>query len=444
MRAESIDPASFRALPPARVVELGRGWSGNTVNTVVFRCHGLTSSGPRQFGAYYIDAGRMVVFSRDAAGGLVQKTELTGQFKVQDAHDSISVGIDRLGYIHLAYDHHGSPLHYRRSLRHLDVSQFGPEIAMVGKDESQITYVSFIESAHGERPLLCLYRTGYAGRGDALLNAYDEGSGTWTRLANPLLSGSKQQPWTSSPYWNQPAVAPDGALELTFCWRTHPLCGDLQRVNNINIDIVRSPDWGQSWTTSRGLALRLPVTQVNAETILGLPPGSNLINQTGCAVDTQGNVHVVFYADDENGIPQYQHVWGRRGVWRRSILPCRTVAFALEGVGSLQLPISRPDIVIDDLDRAYVVFRADFTAQRMAVLRLEPPDYRFAPADIRILWDTDIGHTEPVIDRQRWAMEKTLSMLLQRNEQPDHDAGVETGSAAVFIADWNLGRDWSL
>jgi BNR repeat-containing family member len=440
MRGPAATPP--RLLPPQAVLDVGRGFSGNTINTVVFRSQGLVTAGDRQFGAYYADAQSIVLFARDLGSGELKTARLEGRYNISDAHDSISLGIDRAGHLHLAYDHHGSALHYRRSLRPFDIGGFGPEVPMLGRDEGQVSYVSFIAAPLGDRPLLCLYRTGYAGRGDAVLNAFDEQGQGWSRVAGPLLSGSQHKPWTSSPYWNHPATDAEGNLWLSFCWRTHPLEGERQLVNNIGIGIARSPDWGTSWQTSRGVGLGLPLTQVNAETMVGVAPGSNLINQTGCAVDGAGRVHVVYYADDEHGIPQYHHAWGRAGVWRTQAISARTADFALEGKGTLQLPMSRPDVVIDELDRVYVVFRADITAQRMAVLRLDPPDYRFLGSQLRLLWDTDLGHTEPVIDRGRWQREKVLSMLLQHAEQPDHEGSVADASARLFVADWALGNDW--
>lgn len=433
----------WRTLLPRDVADVGRGFSGNTINTVVFRSHGLVTSGDCQFGAFYEDAHTLVLFARHTVSGEVQRARLVGDYNVADAHDSISLALDRAGHLHLAYDHHGSALHYRRSVRPLDITEFGPEQPMTGLDEKQVTYVSFIAAPLRDRPLLCLYRSGYAGRGDALLNAFDERTGQWTRVGTtPLLSGAQNKPWTSSPYWNHPAVDAEGGLWLTFCWRSHLLEGERQLVNNVGIGVARSPDWGARWQTSRGVDLRLPLTQVNAETMIGVPPGSNLINQTGCAVDRAGRLHVVYYADDEHGIPQYHHAWGRAGRWQQQVISQRTLDFALEGAGSLRLPMSRPDVVIDEHDRVYVVFRADVTAQRMAVLRLDPPDYRFVANQLRVLWDADVGFAEPVIDHPRWAREKVLSMFLQHNDQPDHDIGMVDARARAFVADWALGDDW--
>jgi len=76
-------------------------------------------------------------------------------------------------------------------------------------------------------------------------------------------------------------------------------------------------------------------------------------------------------------------------------------------------------------------------------MRLTPPEYTPHQSEIRILWDTNVAFTEPVIDHVRWAREKILSMLMQRNDQPAYDIGMEPTSANVFVLDWNLGKDWN-
>lgn len=152
-------------------------------------------------------------------------------------------------------------------------------------------------------------------KGTARIKTYDEATQTWTNHPQPILSGAEQKPWTSNAYWNHPAVGTDGSLHLSFVWRTHTL-GEEQRINNINIGYACSYDNGLSWQTSHQRPYKLPITQVNAETIYPVSPGSNLINQTSMALDSQNHPHIVFYADDPDGIPQYQHLWFDGKVWR--------------------------------------------------------------------------------------------------------------------------------
>jgi hypothetical protein len=291
-------------------------------------------------------------------------------------------------------------------------------------------------------PLLFLYRDGAAARGALRIKAWSAKRKSWTDRQTPILSGAEQRPWTSSPYWNHPAVGRDGMIHLSFVWRTDFLGKD-KRVNNIDVDYARSPNRGQRWYSSLGREFALPITQVNSETVWPVSPGSNLINQSSMALDSKGHPHIVFYADDPGGIPQYQHLHFDGLVWRHRVISLRRKRFALKGAGTLRIPISRPEIVIDALDRVYVIYRGDLSGDRMVAQRLLPDDYEPNPQDIEVLWDEPLGQAEPIVDRERWEKDGILSMLIQRNYQTGRDrGGGEAKFETVFIADWDLAAMW--
>jgi hypothetical protein len=408
-------------------VELGPAWAANSVNTVIFRHHAVLCDGPYQFTAVYVDPNTMRLVRRDLIDGGVEHATLAGQFTLGDAHNSISLGIDRSGYLHLCYDHHGGPLHYRRSEMPHDISRWSDETVMTGAHEDRVTYPTFIHqhAPDGERrPLLFLYRDGRHNRGHARLKEYDERSRAWTDRAVPVVSGADQRPWTSNPYWNHPATDRQGGLHLSFVWRTHAI-GAEGRVNNINVAYARSVDGGVDWVTSRGLPYQLPITPVNVETALGVSPGDNLMNQCSMAADSQCRPHVVFYANDPDGIPQYQHLWfdGRR--WLNTVLPTREAGFNLEGGGTLPVPMSRPEVLIDRDDNLLVIYRTDTAANRLVATCLKAPAYEPDMSRTVVLWDEDLGFAEPIVDRVRWQRDGVLTMLIQHNKQVIEDRPVE-------------------
>lgn len=426
-------------LKPVRVIKLGDGWSGNTVNTVICRHHGILTWNNLQFTAFYSQEGNIRFAKRDLKSNQIDITELPGTYNPSNAHNSISMGIDKKGFLHISYNQHVGPLHYRRSKTPLSIHQWTDELQMTGKREDRVTYPTFIMSnkSTDRAGLLFLYRNGYSGKGDACLKEYNESLLEWYDIQPCILSGSKQKPWTSSPYWNHPTIDKLGRLHLTFVWRIWPL-GSEKRIVNLNIDYAVSMDWGHTWLSSRGLKFRLPITQVTSETIHAVPPGSNLINQCSSAVDSHGRPHIVFYADDFNGVPQYQHLWFDGREWRCCVVSDRTKPFDLEGGGTLQIPMSRPEIVIDKTDQVYVIYRCDTTGDRMVATRLIPPRYEKNSSETKILWEESLEFAEPVLDRMRWVKEQILSMLIQRNSQPDHDSGVSPHAEPVYIVDWDL------
>ena len=431
-------------IPPIFVRTVGNGWASNTINTVIFRHHGIFSANNLQIGAFYTAEGNLRLIKRDLSNDQVEFFDIVEDFNLFDAHNSISMAFDSEGYIHISYDMHSNGLSYRRSTTPWSITHWSDELLMTGKKEKFVTYPTFIMpiAKKEDTPLLFLYRYGKSGKGDACLKKYDADIQKWFDIEPCFLSGSQQRPWASNPYWNHPAIDSEGNIHLAFVWRTHSL-GPKRKINNINIDYAMSQDWGITWSTSKGEEFRLPITQVNSETVLAISPGTNLINQSGSAVDSKGFKHVVFYADDENGIPQYQHLWFNGKRWQNKVISKRDSAFDLEGGGTLQIPISRPDIVIDDQDRVYVIYRGDLTDNRLAVTRLLPPNYNFEGGkQTHILWKESVEFAEPVIDHLRWGKEKILSMLVQKNFQPPHDKNIMPKFEPVYIMDWDIITSW--
>lgn len=414
-------------------IDLGEAWAGNTVNTVIFRHHGLLTVNNSQVTAFYVDSKTLRIVQRNLADNSTQNYDLLGEYNLKDAHNSISLAADREGHWHMSYDHHGTRLKYRRSLQAMDVTAWSDELSMTGKNEEKVTYPTFIMPIN-DNPLLILYRDGSWKQGTAYLKYYDEALQEWIDYPQPILSGAEQKPWTSNAYWNHPVIDLNGNLHLSFCWRTDYF-GEEKLISNINIDYAKSYDGGYHWYTSKNQPYQLPITQVNSETVWPISPGSNLINQTSMALDSQGYPHIVFYANDEQSVPQYQHIWFNGIKWQQTYASNRKEAFTLSGGGTLQIPISRPDLVIDEQDNVYVIHSGQETQQKMAATFLPAPHYVFDTDNIQILYDETIGYAEPIIDHLRWQQEKVLSLLVQHNDQPNGDIGHNTINSPIFIVD---------
>ena len=420
--------------------DLGQAWSSNTVNTVIFRHHGILTWGGYQYTAFYVDEATLRVVRRTLANNHIATHDLAGQYNLRDAHNSISLGIDSAGHLHISYDHHATKLRYRRSSHPNAIADWTDEIAMTGVNEDRVTYPTFILPRAGY-PLTMLYRDGVHNKGSARIKTYDEQTRNWTDRPTPILSGADQKPWTSNAYWNHPAIGSDGSLHLSFVWRTDSI-GEQQLVNNVNIGYAWSPDNGLSWFTSRGQPCKLPMTQVNAETVWPVSPGSNLINQTSMALDSHNRPHIVFYANDSQGVPQYQHIWFDGEAWHQQYFSARTQPFTLQGGGTLQIPISRPEILIDSQDCVYAVYRGDLSGNRMVVSKLlgiqASREAAHAQDNPTCLWPETVDYAEPVIDRTRWCESQMLTMLLQRNQQPNGDLAHQESAAPVWLVDFSL------
>ncbi|WP_141441390.1 BNR repeat-containing protein [Vreelandella titanicae] len=420
-------------------IDLGSAWAGNTINTVIFRHHGVVSSNGYQFTAFYVDENTLSVVKRRLSDNLIEKHCLLGQYNLKDAHNSISLGIDRAGHIHISYDHHSSKLKYRRSHNSLDISSWSNELSMTGANEQKVTYPTFVLPKN-DSPLLMLYRDGSWKKGNAYLKFFDEDDKRWKDYPLPILSGAYNNPWTSNAYWNNPVVDEYGCLHLSYVWRTDYF-SDKQLVNNINIGYAKSYDNGCTWQTINDKPYKLPITQVNSDVIWPVAPGSNLINQCSMAVDSKGFPHIAFYSNDENGVPQYQHIWYTGTIWKHGYVSNRKEGFKLAGGGTLKIPMSRPAIIIDKEDNVFIFFRSDETAQRMAVCCLKSPYYSSVNMTYKIIWDYSLEQSEPVFDFSRWCEENILTLFIQKNQQPNGDLVHVDEFENVFLVDCVITRN---
>ena len=412
---------------------LGMAWAGNTINTVIFRHHGVITHKGVQYTAFYVNLKTLRLVKRNLSNEAVQTYDLYGDYNLWDAHNSISLAVDRADHLHISYDHHSSKLRYRRSLEPMEIKAWTEECPMTGKNEERVTYPTFI-LPRTEYPLTMLYRDGASNNGRALLKTFDEASQNWTDHPQPVITGAGQKPWTSNAYWNHPVVDSKGHLHLSFVWRTHSL-GQEKIVNNVNICYALSEDNGLTWRTSLGRECQLPMTPVNAETIHAVSPGSNLINQCSMAVDSKCFPHIAFYSNDQNGIPQYQHLRFDGKRWHHQIISERSQYFSLAGGGTLQTLMSRPEIIVDVNDNAYIIYRGDISQDRLVATKLDFPNYVWLSENTRILWPDNIGYAEPIIDRQRWNDENILSILIQANDQPPHDIDHKEQQRQVDLVD---------
>ncbi|HFU75699.1 MAG TPA: hypothetical protein ENK66_05565 [Arcobacter sp.] len=416
------------------IVNLGKAWAANTINTVIFRHHGIVTRENYQYTAFYLNEQTIKIIRRDLIDSKkLDIYELNGSYNLNDAHNSISLGVDQKGYIHISYDHHGSKLHYRKSLKPFEISQWTDELAMTNQNEENVTYPTFISPSETS-PLMLMYRSGIWKKGSTFLKYYDEALEKWFDYPKPILSGSHQQPWTSNAYWNHPVIDSYGCLHLSYCWRTDYL-DDNQLINNMNINYAKSYDNGYSWLTSKNMNYKLPITQTISEVVWAIPSQSNLINQTSMAIDSLGNPHIVYYSNDKNGIPQLQHLWFNDEEWKRDFISERKEPFILSGGGTLELPISRPEILIDRDDNVYVIYRSKETDNKLILLYLNAPAYKFTEGDTIILYDEPVGQSEPIIDRDRWEKENILSLLVQYNLQPNGDMQTKEIFRDVKIVD---------
>ena len=266
--------ATFESFP------VGPAWSGHRVNFDFIRRDG------RQFVAYY-DADRRITLAarrdgearwhlarpegapRDSQGRKPYEPDQPHRTNLLpwDSHNSLNLGIDRDGHLHLSGNLHNDPLVYYRSREPWDIESMERLDRMIGRDEERCTYPRFLEGPSGE--LLFRYRDGQSGAGRDLYNRYDPDTGEWSRLLEkPLLDGGGE----ANAYASEPLRGPDGRFHLIWVWRDTGDCA-----TNHDLSYMRSADMVH-WENVRGEALSLPVGLEAPAVVDPVPPGGGLLN----------------------------------------------------------------------------------------------------------------------------------------------------------------------
>lgn len=408
-----------------RLVPVSEGWAKNQVNAVIFRKNSVTTFKKHQFTAFY-NKDSKVVLARRRLGSKnweISQTQFSGN--TSDAHNSISLAVDGRGFLHLAWNHHNTPLQYSRSLRAQSL-QMADQSTMTGQRETRVTYPEFYTLPNGN--LLFFYRDGASGNGRLIVNFYDVKTRNWTRLQDNLIDGQGER----SAY-PQIAVDDAGAIHLSWVWRE---TADV--ATNHDLCYAKSTDGGKTWFKSTGEKYSLPVTAATAEYVWRIPPGSELINQTSMAADSRGNPYIATYwRTKDTTVPQYQLVYSDGNAWKRAQISARATAFSLSGQGTKKIPISRPQVVVDSRfgnTKVFVVFRDAERGSRVSVAiseNLEKNVWR-----TRDLTETEVGMWEPTFDQNLWNRQKTLHLFVQKVGQGDGEALEELAPQMISILEW--------
>lgn len=405
-------------------IPVGNGWSSNSVNTVKFRKNALTTFKDFQFIAYYGSDGSVILGKRklNSTNWEIVKTPYSGN--VKDAHNTISIAIDGDGYLHISWDHHDTKLRYAKSKSPLSLD-LDKEESMTGIAEQKVTYPEFHNLPNGN--LLFFYRSGASGRGNMILNLYAVKDKKWSQLQSNLLNGEEQR----SAYW-QAKVDKKGTIHLSWVWRES---WDVS--TNHDICYARSFDGGLTWEKSNGEKYNLPITVASAEIAWKIPEKSSLINQTSMIADENGNPYIANYWS-ENGIPQFQIVYLENGIWKKTNTGFRKTSFYLGGGGTKKIPISRPDLLIEEKGKnrnLYLLFRDSERENKVSIAYTNLGQN--APWKVTDLTSDSIGEWEPNYDISLWEKQKKLHIFLQNVNQVDGEGLAKSEPTMVRVLEVN-------
>lgn len=400
-----------------RLSEVGKGYSGTSVNTTIFRNNSVVSHNGVQFTAYYDSTGTVIIGRRKLNSDKWQLTRTQYKGNIKDAHNVICIMVDGDGYLHMAFDHHGHKLKYCRSVAPMS-TEMGPLEPMVGKNEDNVTYPEFYRYADGD--LMFAYRDGSSGNGNMVMNSYSVKDRKWTRVQTNLIDGEGKR----NAYW-QMCVDKDGVIHVAWVWR------ETAAVNtNHDMCYARSYDKGVTWKRTDGSTYDLPINTGNAEYAFKIPQNSELINQTSICADKEGNPCIATYwRSADSDVPQYRIVWHDGQDWHSQQVSQRTTPFSLSGVGTKMIPISRPKVAICK-DKVYYIFRDSERGSKVSVAVADSmAATEWKTSD---LTDFPAGSWEPSIDSELLKKGR-LHIFVQTTAQGDGEKVVDMRPQPVYI-----------
>ena len=404
---------------------IGPAYAATSVNTAIFRANPLATHDSTQYACYYDPQGRVTLAMRRLGTDVWRICPTPYSGHPDDAHNVISIGVDGVGTLHMAFDHHGHPLHYCRAEAAAPAA-VGPLMPMTGlQGEDNVTYPEFHRLPDGD--LLFVFRSGASGRGDMVINRYITSERRWVRVHDVLLDGENER----SAYW-QMHVDAAGTIHLSWVWRESWIVE-----TNHDICYARSRDGGVTWERSDGSPYALPVTMATAEVACAVPQNSELINQCSMSADAEGHPMIAAYwRDSSDSVPRYRLVEHDGRSWRTSVVTDRSTPFSLKGGGTKMIPVSRPRVVADTSTGAVVyLFRdAERGSRVSAALRRS----KNAPWEIADLTDYSVDAWEPAIDSGLWSSEQTLHIYVQRAGQGDGERTTSTPPQTARVLELTL------
>ena len=282
------------------VIEIDLVWAGHPTGFC------LLTHGERQYIAYYNPDRNMIVGQRnldedDFSLHIMPPTyrETSGGTSTVlgwDSHNSVTLGIDKDGFIHLSGNMHGNPLTYFRSKKQNDISTLVQVMEMVGREEKRCTYPKFLYSREGE--MIFTYRDGGSGNGNQIYNIYDTGSKTWSRMLDtPLTDGQGLM----NAYISSPELRSDNWYHTYWVWRDTPDCQ-----TNHDLSYMKSPDL-QHWYNAFGEAVELPATIEKSLVVVDpIPVKGGIINLAAKFIlDAENNPVFAYHKYDSAGNLQF-------------------------------------------------------------------------------------------------------------------------------------------
>ena len=408
-----------------KLINVDTAWANNSVNAVIFRKNSLVSFGQTQYIAFYNKDRFVVVGKRKLGSAKWQLSTTQYQGNAKDAHNAISIMVDGEGYLHIAWDHHNNPLNYCKSVSPGSL-QLTARLPMTGSNEQKVSYPEFYKLPTGN--ILFFYRNGQSGNGSLVMNEYVTSTKKWKQLQSNLIDGEGKR----NAYW-QACTDAKGTIHVSWVWRESP-----DVASNHDMCYARSTDGGHSWETSTGVKYVLPINAGTAEYVCKIAQKSELINQTSMVADEDGNPFIATYFKAAGAsVPQYHVLYKTKATWKVQSLQFRKSTFSLSGMGTKQIPISRPQLITWKSNgslNASIIFRDAERGNKVSVA--SSTDITKNIWQIKDLTISSVGSWEPSFDTELWKQKGVLNLFVQNVVQSDGEGNSNTAPQMVQVLEW--------
>ena len=404
---------------------------GNTVNGRTHQQLPLVTYRGYQYVTWYDSSRRVCIGRRKVADDSWDVIRFDDhRFSTNDSHNTAVLGICHLdGTIHMAFDHHATPLNYRVSKQGVanqpetvswSADLFSKKMHSLGAlpTHERVTYPRFFSASNGN--LMLYYRSVTSGNGDGMIEEYDGKKHAWSRGLGVFIArdigtysvGGRTSEYRC-PYMNSLSYAGD-RLHASWIWRDR--FGRTDPVNQHDLCYAYSDDHGRTWQNSDGIDIGTtgsdPIHLDSPGVVVAaIPTGIGLSNSNTHYAYEDGSVHVMLRHKVGNaGQGQYVHYWRTaEGNWNHEALPfCG----------------GRPKLV-GTADRTLALVYDDDEDDTLHVLRGQPNDSQtsWQWSKVRLPQHHSV-YGEAVIDLDRWQQDNVLSIYSQ--QMPQHEKQTST------------------
>ena len=126
--------------------------------------------------------------------------------------------------------------------------------------------------------------------------------------------------------------------------------------------------------------------------------------------------------------------------WKQEQITHRTTKFSLAGAGTKAIPISRPQLVVQegsDSTAAWMVYRDEERGSKVSIARTS--NLGHTPWTISDLTTSSVHFWEPSFDPDLWNASSTFDLYVQDAQQGDGETLVEYAPQAVQVMELTSG-----